>query len=181
MDSACGDGDFGTSMFVAFSRVRNALNTLQSDDVGILLSITGQAVLASAGGAAGPLFGTLFSEAGRVAKGKSEVNISDLAAMFESSQRKIESRGGADVGDKTLLDSLGPAVASFKNSSATKTELCEALKEAAQAAQTGYESTSNLVAKHGKARYLAEQAVGHPDPGARVIALMFEILETSNK
>jgi dihydroxyacetone kinase-like protein len=182
MDSACGDGDFGTSMFIAFKRVRDMLDTVPTLDISTLFAITGETILSSAGGSASPLFGTLFSEVGKkIAKGKVELSVTDLAQAFESAERKIEFRGGAKVGDKTLLDSFDPAVASLISSSANKTALGTALDEAAQAAKKGYENTAQQVAKHGRARYLGEQTLGHPDPGAYVIALMFETLRVSTK
>lgn len=181
MDAACGDGDFGTSMFFAFSKVQETIRSNQSKDIGSLLTDVGQAVLSSAGGAAGPIFGILFEEAGKATKARTELELSDISTMFESSLRTIEARGGAKVGDKTLLDALDPAVASLKNSSAKMASLSSALEEAAGAAQAGYESTKGLVARQGKARYLAEQTLAHPDPGAYVTTLMFEGLRDELK
>ncbi len=181
MDAACGDGDFGTSMFLAFSKVQQAIQSHQGEDIGTLLSDVGRAVLSSAGGAAGPTFGLLFEEAGKATKARTELELSDIASMFESSLRKIETRGGAKVGDKTLLDALDPAVASLKKASTKMAPLSSALEEAAGAARAGYESTKSLVARQGKARYLAEQTLGHPDPGAYVTMLMFEGLSNEIK
>ncbi len=181
MDAACGDGDFGTSMFFAFSKVREAIGSAQSKDIGRLLTDVGQAVLSSAGGAAGPIFGTLFEEAGKATQARTELDLSDIAAMFEYSLRGIEKRGGAKVGDKTLLDALDPAVASLQKSSAEMAPISSALKQAARAAQAGYESTKGLAARQGKARYLAEQTIGHLDPGAYVTMLIFEGLSNELK
>jgi phosphoenolpyruvate---glycerone phosphotransferase subunit DhaL len=182
MDSVCGDGDFGTTMFVAFKHVREALNITQdTQDSGVLFNTTGQAIIFSAGGAAGPLFGTLFLEIGKTVKGKAELTLSDLAEAFESAERKIKLRGGASVGDKTLLDSLDPAVLSLKSLVNDKGKLTTALVEAARAAREGYQNTANLVAKQGKARYLGKQTLGHRDPGARVISLMFDALEAASE
>lgn len=182
MDAACGDGDFGSSMFVAFSKVQKTVQSAPlSEDIGRLLSDVGQVVLSSAGGAAGPIFGTLFAEAGKAAKAKTELSLSDLAKMFNSSLEKIEARGGARVGDKTLLDVLDPVVASLKKASADKTPLSLALENATKAALAGFESTTTLIARRGKARHLAEQTLGHPDPGAYVTMLMFKSLYSETK
>lgn len=181
MDAACGDGDFGTTIYVAFNSVRKLVEATQSMDVGSLLASAGNSILSTAGGAAGPLFGTFFIEAGKAAKGKSEVDIADLATMFEQSTRKIRARGGARVGDKTLVDALEPAVNSLKESAAAGDPMPLALGSAAEAAKAGCETTKRLVAKCGKARYLGEQTLGHVDPGAFVIALIFDTLLTSFK
>jgi phosphoenolpyruvate---glycerone phosphotransferase subunit DhaL len=181
MDAACGDGDFGTTMHVAFSMALKILESPGNNDTGTLLSEVGQAILSSAGGAAGPIFGTFFASAGDVAKSRSELTVSDLATMFEASMRKVEARGGAHVGDKTLIDVLEPTVASLKNSAAKNTHLLLALDDAANAAKSGYDLTKELVAKRGKARYLGEQTLGKPDPGAYVAMLMFECLRNEAK
>lgn len=176
MDAACGDGDFGTTMHVAFEKVMKVLESPGSNNAGLLLSEAGRAILSSAGGAAGPIFGTLFASAGDVAKSRSELRVSDLAAMFEASMGKVEARGGAHAGEKTLIDVLDPAVASLKNSASKNTPLLLALEDAANAAEAGYELTKSFVAKRGKARYLGEQTLGKPDPGAYVTMLMFDCL-----
>ena len=176
MDAACGDGDFGTSMYVAFSNVVKTIQSAQGEEIATLLSEVGNAILASAGGAAGPIFGTLFVEAGKSTKSKTELGVVELATMFESSLRRVEARGGALVGDKTLLDVLDPAVESLKKAAAENATLTSALADAAKAAEAGYAVSMRLVARQGKAKYLGAQTVGHPDPGAYVTMLMFETL-----
>jgi len=176
MDAECGDGDFGSIMFIAFSNVRKTLQETLSNDIGIVLTEIGNAILSSAGGASGPMFGTLFIEAGKVAKGKSEVELPELAIMLDKSVQKIRARGGARVGDKTLVDALEPAVNSLRESVAADVPFPLALRNAAEAAKVGCECTKHLTAKHGKARYLGEQTVGFVDPGAYAITLVFSSL-----
>jgi len=174
MDSACGDGDFGTTMTISFSSARKQLNELVSNDIGTMLLTTGQAILSSAGGAAGPIFGSLFIEAGKVAKGQDELGLANLARMFDASLNRIKRQGGATVGDKTVVDALEPAVSAMQEDVTQHTSLSQGLKNAASAARTGCESTKAIVARHGKARYLGEQTLGYVDPGAHVIAVIFE-------
>lgn len=176
MDAECGDGDFGSVMFIAFSDARKTLDEIQGDDVGVVLSKVGHSILSTAGGASGPMFGTLFLEAGKASNGKSEIGLSDLAVMFDQSLQKIRARGGARVGDKTLVDALEPAVNSLKDTVSSKIALHLALEKAAEAARGGCEETKRLTAKHGKARYLGEQTLGFVDPGAYVISLLFTTL-----
>ena len=181
MDAACGDGDLGTTLYVAFNKVLTVLESSRSGDIGTLLSEVGDAILSSAGGAAGPIFGTLFAEAGRTTKSRTELSVSELAAMFEASLRKVEALGGAHVGDKTLIDVLDPAVASLKISDAKKRNLPLALENAANTAETGYELTKSVAAKQGRAKYLGEQTLGKPDPGAYVTMLIFDSLYNEAK
>ena len=175
MDAECGDGDFGSTMCVAFSSVRTVLQKDQGNDIGVLMKEVGNAIL-SAGGASGAMFGILFVEAGKAAKGKKGVELSDLAMMLDQSLQQIHARGGANVGDKTLVDALDPAVNYLKGAAASMTSLRLALENAAQAAKSGCESTKQLTAKHGKARYLGDQTLGFVDPGAQAIALFFSTL-----
>lgn len=180
MDANCGDGDFGTSMYVAFDNVRKAMEKQQKQsDVGILLSSAGYSILSSTGGASGALFGTFFIEAGKYAKGKTELNLFDLSTMFDLSLKKIQTRGGAKVGDKTLVDSLEPGVKALQEAAATGSAFEIALERSAAAAEMGAQSTKSMVANQGKSRYLGEQTLGYVDPGAFVMALVFRILAIS--
>ena len=176
LDAECGDGDFGVGMYVAFQRVQQAALTSIGKDVGALLKDVGQAILSSAGGASGPLFGTLFIEAGRAAEGRSEIDLAGLESLFRQALQEIRERGGARVGDKTLVDALEPATLSLGESTRAGIDLPRALEKAAEAARLGSESTRRLIARHGKARYLGEQTLGHEDPGAHVIAVLFQTL-----
>jgi len=176
MDAECGDGDFGVGMQVGFTSVQRAVLESKNNDIGSLLKTAGQQILSSVGGASGPLFGTFFIEAGKGATGKSEIDVADLAGMFRNSLERIRQRGGAEVGDKTLVDALEPAVRALRRAADSRVDLLQALEMAAEAAKTGAGSTKNLIAAHGKARYLGEQTLGHEDPGARVVRLIFETL-----
>jgi dihydroxyacetone kinase-like protein len=176
MDSACGDGDFGTTVWVSFSSAREQVSKSLSRDIGSLLVTAGQAILSSGGGAAGPVFGSFFIEAGKVAGEKHEVAIADLARMFDASLIRIKGQGGARVGDKTVIDALEPAVDALKASASKGVSLPVGLDNAANSARAGCESTKRIVARQGKARYLGEQTLGYVDPGAHVIAIIFEFL-----
>jgi len=176
MDAECGDGDFGVGMQLGFKNARRALLESKNDDIGSLLKTAGQEILSSVGGASGPLFGTLFIEAGKAVADKREIDVKDLTRMFDNSLDKIRLRGGASVGDKTLVDALAPAATSLRRSAENGVDVSEALEMAAEAAKMGADSTKNMIAKHGKARYLGEQALGCEDPGAEVVRLIFETL-----
>lgn len=181
LDAACGDGDFGIGMFLGFRNVQKAVEKETSEDISALLSGAGSAILSSVGGASGPVFGIFFAAMGEKAKGKSEIQLEDLASMLEASLERICLRGRAKVGDKTLVDALEPAARSLREAASQKRRLFHALEAAAEASRRGCESTANLVAKHGKAKYLGEQALGHIDPGAYVIQVIFETLLNAYK
>ena len=176
LDAACGDGDFGIGMYLGFRNVYKAVEEETTEDIGAVLSRAGSAVLSSVGGASGPVFGTFFSEMGEKARGKNRIELDDFASMLEASLEKVCLRGKAEVGDKTLVVALEPATRSLREAASRKAELLPALQAAAEASKRGCESTANLVAKRGKARYLGEQAVGHLDPGAYFVQVIFEAL-----
>lgn len=176
LDAACGDGDIGVGMHIGFKKAKDNLEKEESNDIGHLLTTVGSAILSSVGGASGPLFGTLFLQAGRVVKGKKELTLKDFASMFEVSLDRIKALGGAKVGDKTLVDALEPAVIALKEAVSENINLKEALEKAAKEAKRGAESTKNLVAQRGKARYLGEKSIGHVDPGAVIVQFIFETI-----
>jgi len=176
LDAECGDGDFGVGMHVAFQLVQQVVVRSTGRDIGALLKDVGRAISSSAGGASGPLFGTLFTEAGRAVEGRSEIELASLESMFRRALQGICQRGGANVGDKTLVDALEPATVSLGESARGGIDLRCALGKAAEAARLGSESTGRLIARQGKAKYLGEQTLGHEDPGAHVIALLFGTL-----
>lgn len=176
LDAACGDGDLGVGMYIGFMSVKRAIERKESGNIGDLLDTAGRVLLSSVGGASGALFGTLFIEMGKAAGDKSEIDLKDLSHMFGMSLEKICQRGGAKLGDKTLIDALEPAVVSLNDADQRDLDLVEALHSASDAASNGAESTKDLIAKQGKARYLGNQTLGHLDPGAEIIRLIFETL-----
>jgi dihydroxyacetone kinase-like protein len=176
LDAACGDGDFGIAMYLGFRSVQRIIEEQATNDISALLSGTGSAILSSVGGASGPVFATFFTEMGKKAKGKSKIQLEDLAMMLEASLEGTCLRGRAKVGDKTVVDSLEPAVRSLREAADEGAKLLHGLQDAAEASKRGCDYTASLVAKHGKARYLGQEAVGHIDPGAYVVQIVFETL-----
>jgi len=179
LDAACGDGDLGVVMYIGFRKTKEKIEKDESNDVGSLLMAVGSAILSSVGGASGPLFGTIFLEAGKTVKGKNELTLNDIASMFEASLSKAKSLGGAKVGDKTLIDAFEPAVKSLREAISEGFRLEDALDKAAEEAEHGTDSTKDLVARHGKARYLGEKSIGYIDPGAKIVRFIFETLAST--
>lgn len=114
----------------------------------------------------GALFGTLFIRLGTSATGKSEVTLQDLVAMFNNGLDGILSIGKAKVGDKTMVDTLSPAVTSLNASAEKNLPLFEALQKFDQQAKKGMESTKELIAKVGRSSRLGERTISHQDAGA---------------
>ena len=174
LDSTIGDGDHGITIARGFRNAVAKLNKTNSSNIAELLKTTGNTLIYTMGGAAGPIFGSIFIEMARVTVGKDKVDLSILYDMFSSALDKVSMLGGAKPGDKTLIDALYPAVESLKDSVEKKISIKEALGQMSSAAQKGAISTKDMVATKGKARYLAERSLGYQDAGANTMYLIIK-------
>jgi phosphoenolpyruvate---glycerone phosphotransferase subunit DhaL len=162
LDTAIGDGDHGTNMDRG---MRKALEKLEQDelpDPGAVLKATAMALVSSVGGAAGPLYGTLFLQMGTAMAGQEDVDLAGYAEAWRKGLEGVQMRGKAEPGDKTMVDALIPAVEALESAQ----DLDSGLQEAAEAAQGGMQATIPLVARKGRASYLGERSKDHQDPGA---------------
>jgi dihydroxyacetone kinase-like protein len=167
LDSAIGDGDHGANMDRGMKKAVERLDGLgDSEDIGATLKAVGMALVSSVGGAAGPLYGTLFMQMGTKTAGASELDLQAWAEAVEAGVRGVQARGKAEPGDKTMVDALLPGTEVLKQAAADGADLSDALQRAAAAAQEGMERTIPLVARKGRASYLGERSAGHQDPGA---------------
>jgi dihydroxyacetone kinase-like protein len=164
LDGAIGDGDHGTNMDRGMKKALERLEATDSDDIGASLKAVGMALVSSVGGAAGPLYGTLFMQMGQAAAGKSELDLAGFTEALDAGVQGVIKRGKAEPGDKTMLDALGPALDALRE--ADGDDVGGALQRAAEAARDGMEATVPMVARKGRASYLGERSAGHQDPGA---------------
>jgi len=170
LDSFGGDGDHGTTMVRAMGCMEKAIDAVSTSEVKTLLNDVGWAIMGVDGGATGPLLGMFFMGMAEGASGD-VVDAETLARMFESGLAKVQKQTKAQVGDKTMIDALVPAVHAMK--SAGVKELADALKCAADAAEQGAASTRELQARFGRAKNIKEKSIGTQDPGATSVALIF--------
>lgn len=164
LDSEIGDGDHGNNMRRGFAA---ALERLEGEDPASpadVLKAVSMALISKVGGAAGPLYGTAFLRASTTLADKEEVSAEDAAAALEAALGGIQQRGKAEVGDKTIVDALTPAVEAAKGAGGGS--VAEVFRAAADAAEEGAVSTVEMIARRGRASYLGARAVGHRDPGA---------------
>jgi dihydroxyacetone kinase-like protein len=168
LDQAIGDADHGINMDRGMTAVLAKLDGdgLEGEDIGALLKTVGMTLVSTVGGAAGPLYGTLFLQMGVATAGKSELEPEDWAAALDAAVQGVQMRGKAEPGDKTMVDALIPARDAFSAAVAEGASFEEALGRSAQAAEEGVQATIPLVAKKGRASYLGERSAGHQDPGA---------------
>jgi dihydroxyacetone kinase-like protein len=168
LDAAIGDADHGTNMRRGMHRVSERLADPGTPytDVGSLLRTVAMTLISSVGGAAGPLYGAFFLRAAQDTNGDVAVDLAQLAAMFRNGLNGVQQRGKAVVDDKTMVDTLQPAVEALEAAVAAGATLEQALDAARQAAKEGLRHTIGIPANKGRASYLGARAVGHQDPGA---------------
>jgi phosphoenolpyruvate---glycerone phosphotransferase subunit DhaL len=166
LDSAIGDADHGINMNRGMQAVLGKMDAAESADVGALLKTVGMTLVSTVGGAGGPLYGTLFLQMGTSAAGKSELSGDDWADALAAGVAGVQRRGKAELGDKTMIDALVPAVEAVRSALAEGDTLDDALRRSAEAAQEGMTATIPLVARKGRASYLGERSADHQDPGA---------------
>jgi dihydroxyacetone kinase-like protein len=165
LDSEIGDGDHGNNMNRGFQAALERLDSADPSSPADVLKTVSMALVSKVGGAAGPLYGTAFLRASTALQDKDEVSAEDAAEVLEAALGGIKQRGKAEVGDKTIVDALEPAVEAAKGA-ASGGGAAGVLRAAADAAGEGVESTVPLTARKGRASYLGDRAQGHPDPGA---------------
>ena len=170
LDGAIGDGDHGTNMDRGMKKALERLEATDGDDIGASLKAVGMALVSSVGGAAGPLYGTLFLQMGQATAGKSEIDLAGFTEALDAGVQGVIKRGKAEPGDKTMVDALLPALDALR--SAGGGDVAGALAQAAEAAREGMEATVPMVARKGRASYLGERSAGHRDPGATSTALL---------
>ena len=173
IDSAIGDGDHGIGMAGGMQKAKKKLLKMEQEENAYkLFETAGQAMLMSMGGASGVIFGSLYLAGAKGADPSGVLTGKDLAAMERKSLETIQERGKAEVGDKTMVDALVPAVEALEANA--DADLLTMLKAAEEGARTGMENTKNYVAKFGRAKSLMERAVGHQDAGATSVYLIFQ-------
>lgn len=176
IDGLIGDGDHGINMAKGFGRAaeRIAGKSLTFDQS---LAVLADVLMSEIGGSMGPLYGFLFQDMARIVAGRSAIDAEGFSAMLNAGLAAVRRTGSAEVGDKTLMDTLVPAVAAFDAAKAQG--FAAALAAMAEAAQEGRDSTVDLVARIGRAARLGERSRGVPDAGATSCCLILTTLAAS--
>lgn len=173
LDSALGDGDHGTGISTAFSSAVEELHGLSTPTLVDVLKIGALTIMNRMGGASGALFGSMFLKGALTAKGKSELSKTDMDTLWTNALEGVKQRGKSEVGDKTMVDALEPAVTAY----CAEPDMRLAWHQAALAAREGAKRTETMIAKHGRAKFSGERSVGHQDAGANTVAYMFESID----
>lgn len=173
IDSAIGDGDHGIGMYGGMKKVKKKMLSMAGEkNVYRLFEEAGTEMLNSMGGASGVIFGSLYLAGAKGMEARKEINGDDLADMERKSLTAIQERGKAQIGDKTMVDALAPAVEAMEKNKGKN--LLEMLKAAEDAAKQGVEDTKKYIARFGRAKSLLERAIGHQDAGATSVWLILQ-------
>jgi dihydroxyacetone kinase-like protein len=179
LDAAIGDADHGFNMDRGFQRVLATLPTLRDKDIGSILKGVGMTLISTVGGAAGPLYGTLFLRMAAASEGRMELTVDELAKVLRAGLDGLFDRGKAQPGAKTMIDAWVPAVEAMGRLALSGAGLSAALQSTTEAAKAGMLATIPMQATKGRASYLGERSIGHQDPGATSTFLMLQALEQS--
>ena len=176
LDAAIGDADHGANLQRGMTAVVAQLDAQPPKTVREALTRAGLTLVSSVGGASGPLFGTMLLRAGAQCGDRVTLDGADVVAVLRAGANGVRERGRAELGDKTLLDVLVPAIDALDAAVAAGAPLSAAASVAAMAANDARDATANLVARRGRASYLGERSLGAVDPGAASAALLLNAL-----
>jgi dihydroxyacetone kinase len=180
LDQAVGDGDIGSSLLRGARSLISRGHT-EADDYPSLLRSAGLALQDQMGGTSGALYGVFFVRASTALTGRSPSDPVAWADALDDGCLGIADLGGAQQGDRTMLDALMPAATAFRQGLEAGQETLEALGAAVAAAEAGAKATAQMVPRKGRSSYLGERAVGHPDPGAEAVVVWLRAVHQALK
>lgn len=181
LDAAIGDGDHGINLSKGFMAVSQKFKTAPIKDCSDVFKLSGMAIVSTVGGASGPLYGTALMKSAPVVSGKLELTLEDFRDILNAGINGIKLRGGANKGDKTMLDALLPALDEINKALDTNLDSITALENAYNASKEGVEYTKTIAARKGRASYLGDRSIGHQDPGATSSSLILKAIYESVK
>jgi phosphoenolpyruvate---glycerone phosphotransferase subunit DhaL len=169
-DRNLGDGDHGLGMQRGMTAAKEKLQAAPPASIEKAFSTLGMAMMSSMGGASGAIFGTYFRSGGKALADCSVLDSAGLAVFLKAGLEGVQARGGAKVGDKTVVDAMAPAAA--KAAEVADQPLPEAMAAVATAALDGLEASKALIAQFGRAKTMGEACIGFPDAGAMSVTVI---------
>ncbi|MDB4584681.1 dihydroxyacetone kinase subunit DhaL [Draconibacterium sp.] len=180
IDGLIGDGDHGINMNKGFTMCREELDK-NPGDLAHSAKTLSKILMMKIGGSMGPLYGKLYRGFAKELNGIEEIGIEDMGAALDGMLSSIQTISTAKPGDKTLIDTLSPAVKAYKKAASEGQEFDVALDEMKAAAIAGRDSTKDMVAQLGRASRLGERSRGVFDAGATSCCLLLEVLANTSK
>lgn len=175
LDNIAGDGDHGSSLARGAKRALADLPSYENSPISVVFGEYAKSFIASIGGAIGPIYGMFFLQFSRQLKENKAQELTGLlfTKSLGDALTKIKDLGGANVGDKTIIDALAPAYEAALESMKTDDNLYAAVKAAHIGAEQGRITTIDMIARKGRSKYVREQAIGHADAGASSLTAIF--------
>lgn len=173
LDRQIGDADHGSNMARGMKAVA-ALDAGSFDSAAAYLKKVGMTLVSTVGGAAGPLYGTFLLRFASALPADGELTANQFVVALSAGIDGVKARGKAEEGDKTLVDTLEPALRAFEEAASGGSDLADSLSAAASAAAEGRDATIPLIARKGRASYLGDRSRDHQDPGATSMAMVIE-------
>lgn len=183
LDAVAGDGDHGAGMTRGSKAAAEAAHWLVKEGAGAQTTLAGAGARWSenAGGASGALWGAALIAAGNALGDDKDLDLKSYANAVNSFVKSIQQLGGANVGDKTMIDAQVPFAEVFESSISQGLSFIDSWNRAAIASTSAAKETANLTPKMGRARVLAEKSLGHPDPGATSFSLIVSSISSMFK
>lgn len=175
LDSVTGDGDLGTSMVRGAEAILALPRQSFADISGGLMEMA-NAMRKAIGGSSGPFYATGLMRASRHLTGIEKPTAQQMAEAFVAAVLAVSELGGAKPGDRTMIDALHPAAATFRDKLAAGASADDAWRSALAAGTAGAEATTSMKPRLGRASYLGERAMGHPDAGAVAVSIWLEAI-----
>lgn len=173
LDGAIGDGDHGTTMETGWKAIRSMISTRDEDaTITDICADMAEAFLQSVGASAGPLYASGFQAAGRAVSDRLNLDAAALVAWIDGMRAGIVARGGAQLGEKTMVDAWAPAVDAAHVAQDGGKDWAACLAAAAESAETGANATRDMESGRGRSKKLGARAIGHVDPGAASTAVV---------
>lgn len=173
LDSIVGDGDHGVTIDrIADFMKKRALEENENDSIKSINEDLSTLCMNANGGSAGPLWGTIFEGMAEGIDDKDELEIEEIKNMFNEARENLSLISTAKIGQKTLVDALYPAIDAIYN--VQSNDIVDVFGVAYEKAVEGAENTKTYIAKFGRAKSIGERSLGHMDPGAVSISLMFK-------
>lgn len=180
LDSVAGDGDLGTSMVRGAEAILSLPSESFADVSGGLMAMA-NAMRKAIGGSSGPFYATGLMRASRQLAGIEKPSAKQMAEAFVAAVAAISELGGAKPGDRTMIDALHPAAETFLDKLEAGAPADEAWRSASAAGVASAEATASMKPRLGRASYLGERAMGHPDAGAVAVSIWLEAISTEKR
>lgn len=179
LDGSMGDGDLGLTMYNGFSALYEEIDNIDSNDLGMLVMKLGMKMNSVVPSTMGTLVSVCMIRGAKTLKGKETVTLDDLIEFGDAAVNGVKEVGKTEVGNKTMLDALYPAVEGLKQAKEEGLSIRDAISLAYENASQGVERTKELKSVHGRAAYYGDNSVGKPDPGATAVKFIIRGIKDS--